>query len=228
MTAKEGNLWYLENFDLLHLFCPTKLKTNAPDPEDMLSYKKGDFIYLSDQPAKNIYLIAEGRIKIGTYSEEGKEIIKAVLHDGEVFGEMVIAGEEQRQDFAQVISDQAKVCPLTLEQVEDLMVADKKFALKITKLIGFRLRKMERKLESLVFKDARTRIVEYLHDLGVERGKKVGFEVLVKNFFTHEDIGKMTATSRQTVTSVLNELKNENIITFDRRRLLIRDIDKLR
>ena len=86
---------------------------------------------------------------------------------------------------------------------------------------------MERKVESLVFKDSRTRIVEFLRDWADEKGKKIGYETMMKNYLTHKDIASLTGTSRQTVTTILNELKDKNIINFDRRRILIRDMDKL-
>ena len=86
---------------------------------------------------------------------------------------------------------------------------------------------MERRIESLVFKDARTRIVEFLREMAEEKGQKVGFEMMIKNHLTHKDIASLTGTSRQTVTTVMNELRDENIINFDRRRILIRDMAKL-
>jgi CRP/FNR family transcriptional regulator, cyclic AMP receptor protein len=45
---------------------------------------------------------------------------------------------------------------------------------------------------------------------------------------THQEIANLTATSRQTVTTILNELRNHNILTFDRKRMLIRDMDRLK
>ena len=86
---------------------------------------------------------------------------------------------------------------------------------------------MEKRLESLVFKDSRSRIVEFLVDLNSEKGERVGYEWVVRGFITHQEIANLTATSRQTVTTVLNELKTKNIITFNRKRLLIRDVDLL-
>jgi CRP-like cAMP-binding protein len=55
----------------------------------------------------------------------------------------------------------------------------------------------------------------------------VGFERVVRKFITHQEIANLTATSRQTVTTVLNELRAKNLLTFNRKRLLIRDMDKL-
>ena len=86
---------------------------------------------------------------------------------------------------------------------------------------------MEKRLESLVFKDSRTRIIEFLKGLADKKGQRVGYEMLVRKFLTHQEIANLTATSRQTVTTVLNELRNRKIITFNRRRLLIRDMEQL-
>ena len=70
-------------------------------------------------------------------------------------------------------------------------------------------------------------MVDFLKELAVEKGKKVGFEVMVKNYLTHKDIAALTGTSRQTVTTILNELKEKNIINFNRRQFLIRDMNLL-
>jgi CRP-like cAMP-binding protein len=99
---------------------------------------------------------------------------------------------------------------------------------KLLKLVGFRLMKLERKLELLVFKDARTRVIEFLKDIASWKGKKVGYETMIPTRLTHKDIASLTGTSRQTVTTILNELKEKNLINFDRKKILIRDLDNLR
>ena len=220
------NLWYFEDTDLFELLCPKK----TPYMEDKHIpgvYKKDVFIYFKDQSSVNIYMVSNGRVKIGTYAPDGKEIVKAILTTGEIFGEMALAGEEKRQDFAQAMDTGTRVCAMTIEDLQNLMVDTKELNFKILKIVGFRLRKMERKIESLVFKDARTRIVEFLKEMAEEKGQKVGFEMMIKNHLTHKDIASLTGTSRQTVTTVMNDLRDQNLITFDRRRILIRDLEKL-
>lgn len=224
--AEESNIWYLENVDLFKFICPTKMG-DSEEEEVTLKFKKGDFIYFPDQPSKEVFLLEKGRVKIGSYSEDGKEIIKAILQPGEIFGELALVGEDRRTDFAAAMEDDTTVCHMPLEEMRQVMYEDINLSLKITKLIGLRLQKMERRLESLVFKDARTRIVEFIKDLAQERGSKVGDETLVKNFLTHKEIANLTGTSRQTVTSVLNELRDQNLIYFDRKRLLVRDLERL-
>lgn len=94
--------------------------------------------------------------------------------------------------------------------------------------MGERMIEMESRLESLVFKDSRSRIIDFLIKSVEKNGQRIGYEWVVRNFLTHQDIASLTSTSRQSVTMVLNDLRNENIIQFDRKRLLIRDLDKLR
>ena len=223
---RDSSLWYFENVDLYDLLCPHKV-SSMKEKHSVHYYKKNEYIYFEDEPSKYIYLIVSGRVKIGSYKEDGKEVVKAILSIGEIFGELALAGEEKRQDFAQALDENTAICSMSIIDMQKLMANDQPLNLKIIKLIGMRIKKLERRIDSLVFKDARSRIVEFLRDMALEKGKKVGYEIMFKNYLTHKDIASLTGTSRQTVTTVLNDLKDKNLINFDRRRFLIRDIDKL-
>jgi len=223
----QSKIWYFEDVDLYHVLCPHKVP-HMRENHVFHYFKKHDFIYFEDETSEHIYLIAEGRVKIGSYTDDGKEITKAILAGGEIFGELALVGQEKRNNFAQALDDNTSICPMSIDDLKELMAHNKALNLKIYKLIGLKIKKLERQIESLVFKDARTRIVEFLRDWAEEKGKKVGFETMMKNYLTHKNIASLTGTSRQTVTTVLNELKEKNIINFDRRRILIRDMDLLR
>ena len=96
------------------------------------------------------------------------------------------------------------------------------------KIFGTRQLEMERRLESLVFRDSRSRIVEFLLHLAQTKGQRIGYEWVVRDFITHQEIANLTATSRQTVTTTLNDLRFKKLLTFNRSRLLIRDLEKLK
>jgi CRP/FNR family transcriptional regulator, cyclic AMP receptor protein len=225
--GQESALWYFESVNLYDVLCPHKVKTMA-ERHSFHHYKKDQFIYFPDEPATYIYMIAEGRVRIGHYSEDGKEIISAILTTGEIFGELALAGEEKRRDFAQSMDNNTTVCPLSIDDLKELMFDNRELSFKLLKLVGLRLMKLERKMELLVFKDARTRIIEFLKDTASWKGKKVGYETMIQTKLTHKDIAALTGTSRQTVTTILNELKEQNLINFDRRKILIRDLQNLK
>jgi CRP/FNR family cyclic AMP-dependent transcriptional regulator len=211
-------LWYFESVNLFKILCPHKVKKMGTTHK-FSQYKRDEFIYMPDESATHIYMVVNGRVKIGHYLPNGEEVVTSILTSGEIFGELAVAGEDKRRDFAQAIED-VTICPLTTAELKEL-------SFKILKLIGLRLMKLERKLELLVFKDARTRVVEFLRDAASWKGVKVGTETMIQTRLTHQDIGSLTGTSRQTVTTILNELKEKNLINFNRKQILIRDIDKL-
>lgn len=220
-------LWYFESVNLYDILCPHKVKSMA-ERHTFNYFKKDQFIYFPEEPAQYIYMIADGRVRIGRYLDDGKEVVTAILGMGEIFGELALAGEEKRSDFAQAMDDKTTVCPLSIDELKQLMYGNQELSFKMLKLVGLRLMKLERKLELLVFKDARTRIIEFIKDSATWKGKKVGYETLVPTKLTHKDIAALTGTSRQTVTTILNELKEKNLINFDRKKILVRDLANLK
>lgn len=220
-----NSLWFLENLDVSGIFCPQKMGA-AHDKQVHKIFKKGEYIYLPEEHADKVYFLTEGRVKIGNYGENGKEITKAILNPGEVFGELSLIGQTERRDFAYAM-ERTGCCILTVDEMKSLMRDHGSLNLFLMKIMGSRVLQMEQRLESLVFKDSRTRIVEFILEMAQKRGQRVGYEFVVRKFITHQEIANITATSRQTVTTVLNELRNKNLLTFDRRRLLIRDLAAL-
>jgi len=219
------SLWYLENIDVTGIFCPNKIGAH----KDIVRHKKfakGDYIYLPEEMSDKIFFLSDGRVKIGSFNETGKEITKAILSKGEVFGELSMMGEQKRRDFA-IAMEVTECCIVPVSEMKALIRDHNGLSMFMMRILGSRMLEMEQRLESLVFKDSRTRIVEFLKNLADKKGQRVGYEMLVRKFLTHQEIANLTATSRQTVTTVLNELRNKNILTFNRRRLLIRDMDAL-
>lgn len=188
---------------------------------------KYSFVFLSDEPSTSIYFLLKGTIKIGTHSVDGKEIIKSIIHPKALFGEMCILGEEKRLNFAKAMNENIEFLAINSSDVLAMMKTNHRLSNQFMAQVGTRLRTAETRLESLIFKDARSRIIDFLKDNVLRRGRKVGFEMMFKHSLTQQDIANLTGTSRQTVTSVLNELKKDNLIYFNRKSILIRDMAKL-
>ncbi len=196
---------------------------NAPDVK---KYRKGEAIFQPHDHADKIYYIVRGKVKICRYGDSGRELTKSHLDHGTIFGEMCLVGEHCRRDFAYAMEDTA-VRILPLRAINQRLAMEDTFRQFILRILGQRMMEMGQRLEAMVFQNARTRIIEYLHRLGQQKGQRVGYEMLVRKFMTHQEIASITATSRQTVTTVLNELREDNILSFNRQRLLIRDMSQL-
>ena len=227
MANTESKLWHLEQVNLLKELSPDELQ-KVSDATTMKVEKKGKYIYFPQEPSQVIFFLKAGRVKIGSYSDDGKEIIKTIVHPGEVFGEMGIVGQENRKDFAMAMDDEVRICAITVEEIKEMMSQIPHLSFAVTKVIGERLIKVERKLESMVFKDVRTRLLEFLKDTASDHGKQIGYEVLIQHNLTHQDIANLIATSRQTVTTILNDLKEQDLIYMERNKILIRDLSDLK
>ncbi len=186
------------------------------------------FIYAEDEPATRFYILSAGSIKIGTHHDDGREVIKQILHPRMVFGEMALIKEESpHHDFAIALSSGTAYYSIKVDFFRACMDANSQLAMSVISMIGLRLRRTEHQLESLIFKDARARIIDFILDNARQRGRNVGFETLLKHSLTQQDIANYTGTSRQTVTAVLNDLRKTNKIYFTRNSILIRDLTAL-
>jgi len=220
-TAIMNNLWYLENINIFKILCPHKYKAYK-DCHNFVHYKKYNYIYFEEDSSNKVYLIEKGKVKIGYYTEDGNEVVKAILCKGELFGEMAILGEENRNEFAQSQDNSTSVCPINVSVLHELMRENEKFTLKIYKFISFRIKKLERRLQLLLFKDAKTRLLEFLEELCSEYGvgcKETG-GMKIQHPYTQKDIANLIGTSRPTLNIILNDLREERVIEFNRKEIL--------
>jgi len=217
-----STLWFFDDVNLFSILCPHKFKAYKKD-HDFDAYSKKDYIYFEEDSSNKIYLIEKGKVKIGYYKEDGEEIVKAILTRGELFGEKAILGETVRNEFAQSIDNNTSICQVGVETMYDLMRNNKTFSFKIYKIIGFKFKKLERRLQLLLFKDTKTRLKEFLDELCIDYGydcPETG-DHIIKHPYTQKDIASLIATSRPTLNILLNELKEENIINFNRNEIRI-------
>jgi len=74
---------------------------------------------------------------------------------------------------------------------------------------------------------SRRRVIKFLVDYAARAGQRVGYEWLIPNRLSTIQIGGLTNSSRQTCCTLLNDLKRQNLVHFNRKKILIRDLEKL-
>ncbi len=190
------------------------------------AYSKHQVLYKPGQAANKVYFLLKGIVKIAVHAEK-KDIIKYVVREGNFFGESCLTGDAHRRDFAYAMDEFVQVFEMDANVVLTVMRNNFAFAQSLLHFLGERLRYTENQLENVVLKDSKSRIMEFLHQMGIEQGRRIGFETLVKHNMTHQDIADLTGTSRQMVTAVLNQLKRSNVLYFNRKKILFRDLSTL-
>lgn len=190
-------------------------------------YSKHQIIYRAGDAPDDVFILINGIIKIISKSGEGREVIKTIIHPKTLFGLEYLSSQNQRFNTAKSIDKDLICFSINSKDFKSYLKENWALTEKFIKMMGTRLMYLEDRFESLVFKDARERIIDFLKDNAKTNGRQVGLEMLIKHSLTQQDIANYTGTSRQTVTYVLNDLKRQNQIYFKRKSILIRDIATL-
>ncbi|MEZ4884347.1 MAG: Crp/Fnr family transcriptional regulator [Chitinophagales bacterium] len=196
--------------------------------EKSYHFKKRNYIYLPENIVQKIFFIHKGIIRIGYYNENSENITKAILFQGDIFGVLRLFHQEATYNYAEVMSSNAEIASMSQADFFQKINTDESFNLFVLQTISYRLIQLERRWALLSSMPTRRRLLSFILEMGLKQGKKVGFDTMIENPFTHQEIGDIIGASRQTVTTTFNELKEQNIIYYNRKKILIRDLKKLK
>lgn len=222
MTEK---LWYLKQCNLFQQLTPEQL---APLEAQARSrqFSRGSPIYLPADYADGVLLLTTGRAKICNFTDEGKQSILAFIEPGELFGELALLEDGEREEYAEAV-EKSTVIVLPAHAVQQLIEQYPKLSLGVTKLMGLRRRRVERRLKYLLFRSNRERLISLLLELSEQYGERTADGVHLKIKLSHQDLASVIGSTRETVTVLLGELQNEGHITTGRRKITVTDLAKL-
>lgn len=213
MDTKD-KVWYLEHFDLLQ-----KLKKddiiNMEKSMVMRNLSRNTILHFPDMKGRYVYFLKEGVVKIAAIDDNGNEFIKYLIKPGCIFGELSLMENQESEDDYAIAMEDCIVCFMDVETLKSMMQMNNDLNIRIRKFIGLRLKKIENRLTSLVFKDVKTRVYDFLKEFVHDFGKEENGVITAKLFLTHEDIAKLAATTRQTASTVMGKLREEGKINYN-------------
>lgn len=218
-------IWHLKNCDLFERLSPDELATLERSALAR-KYPRGGLIYLPRDAGDSVLLLAAGRVKITNVTGEGKQAILTLIEPGELFGELAAIDAADRDEFAEAMQA-STVILIPAEQMQALMQAHPDVTLGVTKLIGLRRRRIERRLKHLLFRSNRERLVHLLLELVEQYGVTDSRGVAVGIKLSHQDLASIIGSTRESVTVLLGELQLARLIKVDRRRIVVLDLDAL-
>jgi len=183
-------------------------------------YPKGNVILLAEEEGDTMYVILRGKVKIALISEDGREIILEIFQEHDFFGEMALLDSEPRS--ATVIAmEETELLMLRRPEFLDLIRRIPEIATKLLSEMTSRLRRADRKIESLALLNVTGRIAGTLLQLAEQNGESTKEGTIVRNRPTHQELANMSGTTRETVTRVLKRLERDGYIASLGRDLLI-------
>lgn len=192
------------------------------------NYGSGDLIFTQGEPGDALFFVINGRVKIIVMAADGREKIIKVMEPCHVFGEVVLFDNGPYPATAQAM-DACQVGILRNEDLYMLLRAHSDLAISLLQLLAKRLKMTQRQLQDLALKDVYTRVAQLLLELAETEGVILpcGSAQLTLRL-TREEMAQMTATSRETLTRMLSELRQQGIITVERNQVFIPSLARLR
>lgn len=219
-------LWYFERFGLLQGLSDEQ-KEHVRQRSRMFEVGRGQPIYLPGDPSGHVYLVKTGAVKILGTAPEGCDVILALLAPGDIFGELALAGHASRDHRAEA-ADDSLVCEISREILVQMLRETPDFGIHLTFLMAKRIQTLRMRVEELLGKSAPARLAHTLVQLSHQHGIEDGEGVLIPLRLSQGDLGKLVGLTRETVNSILQVWREQGIVEIDRRRIRLRDPERLK
>lgn len=222
MNTENKKYWFIQRIDLFSEMSHKEMLTFSEEMT-MVKFKTGEKVYMMGDPGEYLYLLKSGKVKISRFSEKN-EMILEFLKAGEVFGEIELLKGGGRETSA-IAHQESVLCLVEKEAFLNLLEKKPALSLKLNKLIGLRIQRLEMRLTDLAFKSTdeqfATLILYLVEDFGEETtdGMKIGIKLTQKN------IGNLLGSSRQTISGIINRLVSLSLISVRDKYIIIHDIN---
>jgi len=185
----------------------------------VLTVDKGEAIYDIGDDDHTLYFLRSGFAKVGTITEDGRELIYDVRKAGDVLGELC-AAEAPRQDRAVALEK----CTLIAVPFDDLLAVvqrDRALLRELVQVFCGSLSDAYDQLSSVAFGGTVDRLVKVLHKLGLELGRDSPQGVEIATYLTQEELAQMVAARRERVSLAMNFLRDRGLVRYSRRGYLV-------
>ena len=191
-----------------------------------LSLKRGEVLFNEGDDGNQLYVVTEGKIKLGRTSPDGRENLLAILGPGQMFGELSFFDPGPRSATATSVTD-VTVQSLSHEALTPVLSSHAEVALALLNQLAGRLRRTNEVVGDLVFSDVPGRVAKALLDLASRFGRKAEDGVHVNHDLTQEELAQLVGASRETVNKALADFASRGWLRLEPRSVVIMDIERL-
>ena len=192
----------------------------------LVKVTKGHTLFKEGEEGDRLYVVLDGKLKLGKSSPDGRENLQEILGPGEMFGELSLFDPGPRTATATAITD-AKLLMLPHEKVLDLITSQPAVSLELLRRLAQRLRDSRGEQSDLVFVDVPGRVAKAIIDLGERFGEQKEDGLHVKHDLTQEELAQLVGASRETVNKALADFAARGWVALEPRAVLVKDYERI-
>ncbi len=187
---------------------------------------KGQILFKEGDAGDRLFVVVEGKLKLGTSSGDGRENLLSILGPGDMFGELSLFDPGPRTATATAVVD-SRLLALANDQVIGWVTANPQVSLQLLGRLAQRLRKANDVLSDLVFADVPGRVAKAIIELGERFGTKKDDGLHVNHELTQEELAQLVGASRETVNKALADFASRGWVKLEPRAVVVLDYERL-
>ncbi len=184
------------------------------------NFEEEETIFYKDDPGDRLYLIEEGIVKIINFSEDGRELVLAIMHKDDIFGEMSVIDQKPRSACAITVT-KTKLCELDGKVFMNFLKGNPEILVNIIKVLSERLRDTNNFAEDTVFLNLSHRILNRLRKISEHCGVNRGDYIEIPHGFSQKELSALVGCSRENLNKELKVLKDAGVIDYDKHSIKI-------
>lgn len=189
------------------------------------SYRRKVDIFLEGNASQWLYFINQGQVKTYRTSEDGKELVTALLGPGDFLGYLALLDDRRMHTETATALEETEVSLIPPDDFFKLLYSNREVAGTFIKMLSRHLAEREEQLLHVAYHSVRQRVAEALLKLAQSKSK-AGTPTVVA--VAHKDLAGLTGTVKETVTRTLADFKEEGLIRIDRMKITLLDEEGLR
>lgn len=190
------------------------------------NFSKGEVLFTEGETGDRLFVIVDGKIKLGQASGDGRESLLAVLGPGEMFGELSMFDPGPRTATATALTD-TRTLGMAHDKLREWLDGRPDLAMELLQALAQRLRRTNDAMADLVFSDVPGRVAKALLDLKERFGVPTISGTLVTHDLTQEELAQLVGASRETVNKALADFVQRGWMRLESRSVLIIDEERL-
>jgi CRP/FNR family transcriptional regulator, global nitrogen regulator len=187
-------------------------------------YQPGDAIYNEGEYGDALYILISGVVKLFRPYSGSKEATLRLLKPWDIFGHLAFAGETWQRAYAEAVTE-CKVTKVPKIFMERAIRRDPQAALKLITLLELRLVQYEELVKCLLPRETEVRLANLLPILAHKFGERNrdSRAIMIDLRLTHQDLAAMVASTRESVTKVLNDMRSRGVVDIEGGRITLKD-----
>ncbi|MEO1592534.1 MAG: global nitrogen regulator NtcA [Cyanobacteria bacterium J06632_22] len=201
-----------------------KQLSGGPFPPVVETYDRGKTIFFPGDPAERVYFLIKGAVKLSRVYEAGEEITVALLRENSVFGVLsLVTGQRSDRFYHAVAFTPVELLSVPIDQVEQGLEAHPELSMMMLQGLSSRILQTEMMIETLAHRDMGSRLVSFLLILCRDFGVPSQDGITIDLKLSHQAIAEAIGSTRVTVTRLLGDLRQEEMISIHKKKITVHD-----